>query len=73
MFPAPNLNQCDLRDEDDVNQRYDETVIMDEKDWLFLEAEITFKECINCNTDIMTLKLFTNDELITKTNCVLLI
>lgn len=66
-FIEPKLNECNVSDENDINESDDETVIMDEEDWNLLRADITFEEYVNCDTDIITSELFTIDELIENT------
>ena len=39
-------------------------MIVDEKNWNLLRAEITFEEYVNCDTDIMTLEFCAVDYLI---------
>lgn len=54
QIPDPKLDECGI----DENEA-DET---DYEDWNLLKTEITFQECVNCNTEIMTSELFTFDE-----------
>ncbi|GBN52634.1 hypothetical protein AVEN_26879-1, partial [Araneus ventricosus] len=51
-FPDPKLDECDIIDENDVDERNDEIVIMDEEEWNLPRAAITFEEyMMNCGTD----------------------
>lgn len=50
--PDSKLDECDMNDESDAQER-------DDEDWNLSSAEIAFEECTICDTDIMTSELFT--------------
>ena len=63
-FPDLKLDECNNNDENDIDERDDETVIMSEKHWNLENREHFQCIYVNCDIDIMTSELCTVDDLI---------